>query len=454
MKKIELSDHFTCTKLLLYSLPAIGEMIAISSFEFVDGLFLTNYLGVTAFVAIDLIIPPFLILFALGYMFGAGANALVSQYQGKGDTKTAREIFSLSTAAMMIVGILVALIGIWQMPNLSMMVGAEGEKAVISNTYGMILMAGLPAFIINAAFQSLWITAEKAVLGLIFSILNGVLNVALDWLFMGPFHMGTAGAALATVLSAVIPAVITLLYFLLPNPSTLRFVRFPLKRLRELPGICFNGASEMISELAVNLTMLIAYKQVLRTIGDAGVAAMGAYNTIIEVFIGVFYGVSTTVVTISGYKYGKKTDDELTSLVRTNNILMAVCGSLMFLTLVVFSRPLALAFFNDDPAVCDLTVHVLRIMAFSCFFYGFEFVTGSTFTGMGDGLSSMIIAAFGSFIAPVAMIFAMPALFGAEGLYWAMPVALFLTAVLCVIFLKKRYPVLLKNTDRDDALEE
>ena len=454
MKKIELSDHFTCTKLLLYSLPAIGEMIAISSFEFVDGLFLTNYLGVTAFVAIDLIIPPFLILFALGYMFGAGANALVSQYQGKGDTKTAREIFSLSTAAMTIVGILVALIGIWQMPDLSMMVGAEGEKAVISNTYGMILMAGLPAFIINAAFQSLWITAEKAVLGFIFSILNGVLNVALDWLFMGPFHMGTAGAALATVLSAVIPAVITLLYFLLPNPSTLRFVRFPLKRLRELPGICFNGASEMISELAVNLTMLIAYKQVLRTIGDAGVAAMGAYNTIIEVFIGVFYGVSMTVVTISGYKYGKKMDDELTSLVRTNNILMTVCGSLMFLAFVVFSRPLALAFFNDDPAVCDLTVHVLRIMAFSCFFYGFEFVTGSTFTGMGDGLSSMIIAAFESFIAPVAMIFAMPALFGAEGLYWAMPVASFLTAVLCVIFLKKRYPVLLKNTDRDDALEE
>lgn len=188
MKKIELSDHFTCTKLLLYSLPAIGEMIAISSFEFVDGLFLTNYLGVTAFVAIDLIIPPFMILFALGYMFGAGANALVSQYQGKGDTKTAGEIFSLSTAAMMIVGILVAVIGMWQMPNLSMMVGAEGEKAVISNTYGMILMAGLPAFIINAAFQSLWITAEKAVLGLIFSILNGVLNVALDWLFMGPFQ--------------------------------------------------------------------------------------------------------------------------------------------------------------------------------------------------------------------------------------------------------------------------
>jgi len=450
MKKIELSDHFNCKKLLLYSLPAIGEMIAISSFEFVDGLFLTNFLGVTAFVAIDLIMPPFMILFALGLMFGAGANALVSQYQGKGDTQTARELFTLSTVAMTIVGILVALIGIWQMPNLSMMVGATGEKAVISNTYGRILMAGLPAFMINAAFQSLWITAEKAVLGLIFSIFNGVLNVALDWLFMGPYHMGTAGAAFATVLSAVIPAVITLLYFLLPNPSTLRFVRFPLKRLRELPGICFNGASEMISELAVNLTVLIAYKQVLRTIGDAGVAAMGAYNTIIEVFIGVFYGVSTTVVTISGYKYGKKTDDELTSLVRTNNILMTVCGSLMFLAFVVFSRPLALAFFDDDPAVCDLTVHVLRIMAFSCFSYGFEFVTGSTFTGMGDGLSSMIIAGFGSFVAPIAMIYLMPALFGPEGLYWAMPVSSLLTAILCAVFLKKRYPALLKKMDREE----
>ena len=181
---------------------------------------------------------------------------------------------------------------------------------------------------------------------------------------------------------------------------------------------------------------------------------MGAYHTIIGVFIGIFYGVSTTVVTISGCKYGKKTDDELTSLVRTNNILMAVGGFLMFLAFVVFSRPLALAFFNDDPAVCDLTVHVLRIMAFSCLFYGFNFVTGSTFTGMGDGVSSMIIAAFGSFIAPVAMIFAMPALFGPEGMYWAMPAASFLNAILCAIFLKKRYPALLKNTDREDVLEQ
>ena len=98
MGKIELSDHFNCKKLLLYSLPAIGEMIAISSFEFVDGLFLTNFLGVTAFVAIDLIMPPFMILFALGLMFGAGANAQVSQYLGEGDAQNGREAFSLSTA--------------------------------------------------------------------------------------------------------------------------------------------------------------------------------------------------------------------------------------------------------------------------------------------------------------------------------------------------------------------
>ena len=451
MGKIELSDHFNCKKLLLYSLPAIGEMIAISSFEFVDGLFLTNFLGVTAFVAIDLIMPPFMILFALGLMFGAGANAQVSQYLGEGDAQNGREAFSLSTAAMIAVGILVAVIGAWQMPNLSMMAGATGDKALISNTYGRILMAGLPAFMINAAFESLWITAGKAWLGLFFSIFNGVLNAVFDWLFMGPLHLGAAGAASASVLAAAIPAVITLIYFFLPNPSSLRFVRFSLVRLKELGSICFNGASEMIDELAINLTVLIAYKQVLRNIGEHGVAAMGAFNTIIGVFMAIFMGVSTTVVNISGYKYGKKDDEELTSLVRTNNILMGVSGALMFLLFLIFAYPIALAFFNDDPEVCALTVRVLRIMAFSCFFYGFNFVTASTFTGMGDGLSSIIIAGFGSFIAPVSMIYAMPALFGPEGLYWAMPVSSLLTAMLCAVFLKKRYPALLKKMDREDV---
>jgi len=451
MGKIELSDHFTCKKLLLYSLPAIGEMIAISSFEFVDGLFLANLLGVTAFVAIDLITPPFMILFALGLMFGAGANALVSQYLGEGDVQSGKEAFSLSTAAMIAVGILVAVTGAWQMPNLSVMVGATGQKALISNTYGRILMAGLPVFMINACFQSLWITAQKAWLGLLFSILNGVLNVFLDWLFMGPLHLGAAGAASASVLAAAIPALITLIYFFLPNPSALRFVRFSLSRVKELAYICFNGASEMISELAINLTVLIAYRQVLRNIGEHGVAAMGAFNTIIGVFMAIFLGVSTTVVTISGYKYGKKDDEELTALVRTNNILMGVSGALMFLLFMIFAYPVALAFFNDDPEVCALTVRVLRIMAFSCFFYGFNFVTASTFTGMGDGLSSIIIAGFGSFIAPVSMIYAMPALFGPEAMYWTMPVSSLLTAILCAVFLKKRYPALLKKMDREDV---
>lgn len=267
---------------------------------------MSNLLGITPFAAVDLISPVFFLLYALGFMFGEGASAVVSQAMGEDDTKRGCEILTMTTAIMLIVGAAVGGLAALLMPWLSRLVGATEDNIGYCVEYGRILMLFLPAFLVNSAYMSLWVTAQKGWLGMLVSAINGLTNVALDWLFMGPMNMGVLGAALATSLAALIAAVITVVYFSRPNRSSLRFTRFALGDIRELVHICANGASEMLNAISGNIVQLLANAQLLRYIGEVGVAAMGVYNYVVEFFMAVLFGISTTAVTVVGYKYGDK----------------------------------------------------------------------------------------------------------------------------------------------------
>ena len=93
--KIQLSDHFTYKKLLRFTLPSIGMMIFSSIYGVVDGFFVSNFVGETAFTAVNFIMPFLMILGAVGFMFGAGGSALIAKTLGEGNRKKANSLFSL-----------------------------------------------------------------------------------------------------------------------------------------------------------------------------------------------------------------------------------------------------------------------------------------------------------------------------------------------------------------------
>ncbi len=439
MRKIELSEHFTKRKMLLYSLPSIFETFATTSFQMVDGFFVSNLLGITAFAAVDLISPVFFLLYALGFMFGEGASARVSQAMGEGDRKRGCEILTMTTVIMLIVGAAVGGLAALLMPSLAQLVGATEDNIGFCVAYGRILVLFLPAYLVNAAYMSLWITAQKGWLGMLVSAINGLVNVVLDWLFMGPMKMGVGGAALATSLAALIAAVITVVYFLRPNRSSLRFTGFSLGDIRELVHICANGASEMLGAVSGNIVQLLANAQLLRYIGEVGVAAMGVYNYVVEFFLSVLFGISTTAITVVGYKYGEKKRDELDGLVKGNTVLTLGIGAGLCLLFIALAGPIARIYVGYDAGAFALTVHAIRIMSLSCVVLGFCLFVSSFFTGMGNGLISAIIALCGTLVAPALLLVVLPVLFGGEAIWYATPLAMWFTAGLCVIVLRRAY---------------
>ena len=123
---IQLSDHFTYTKLLRFSVPSIGMMIFTSIYGVVDGYFVSNFVGKTSFASINFISPVVMILGTIGFMFGAGGSALISKTMGEGKTEKANQLFSLLIYTTIILGTILTIFGLVSIRLIASVLGAEG----------------------------------------------------------------------------------------------------------------------------------------------------------------------------------------------------------------------------------------------------------------------------------------------------------------------------------------
>lgn len=219
---VGLAEHFTYKKLLKFVSPCIAMMIVTSVYSIVDGFFVSNYAGKSAFAAVNLIMPILMALGAFGFMIGTGGSALVAFTLGEGKKEKANKIFSMLIEIIVIVGITFTVIGIVLMPQITRALGASDLLFKDCVLYGRILLVSLVFFMLQNSFQSFLVTAEHAKMGLIISIASGILNMILDYLFVCVFHGGIAGAGLATAISQIIGGTIPLIFFIRKNNSLLQ----------------------------------------------------------------------------------------------------------------------------------------------------------------------------------------------------------------------------------------
>ena len=171
---IQLSDHFTCRKLICFTLPSITMIIFTAIYGVVDGFFVSNYAGKTPFAAVNLIIPVLLILGSVGFMFGTGGGALIAKTMGQGDHQRANNIFSLIVYASAACGVVLAALGFLILRPAAVLMGAEGELLEQALIYGRINLIALPFYVLQYEFQCLFATAEKPRLGLFVTVAAAV----------------------------------------------------------------------------------------------------------------------------------------------------------------------------------------------------------------------------------------------------------------------------------------
>ena len=452
MKRIQLSDHFDIKKILLFSLPSIGMQIVDNSYQIADGYFISNYIGEAAFDGENLIFPALLIVMYVGLMFGTGASALVSKELGEDRKDKANRILSMAILILTVTGVVLSVLLYLLMPSITRWLGASEDLASYCVTYGRILAIFMTFQMLSMAFHPLLITAERPRLGLAVTILNAVVNILLDWIFVAGFHWGLRGAAAATGIAWLISAVIPIIYFM-DQKRPLHFTR-PIFDLGALGRVLYNGASEMMDGVSYAVVALIFNLRMMFYLGEQGIGAYAVSEYVGGLFSAVFYGVSMSIVPVVGYHLGQQNKEELHSLRRNGLILMSIFGVVMTGLSMVFAELISRVFVGYNEELTALATQGMRLVSLSYLLAGNTVFSSSYFTGLNQGSASLIIAAMKGFIGPLAGVYLLPLLIGSTGLWLATPFAEVLSliaALLCYMWWSKNEDQRIRNAVAEDA---
>lgn len=442
--RIKLSDHFDYKRLLRYAVSAICMMVFTSIYGMVDGFFVSNYCGKTPFAALNIIYPVIMVISTVGFMLGTGGSAVVARTLGERRKRLANHFFSMFVYADIALGIFLSACAQVLLPQISSMLGAEGE--IFDNTllYARIVLLSSPALTLQLFFQTFFNTAEKPKLGFIVTVISGCGNMVFDFILVGVLHMGIQGAAWATVVSEYLGGVIPLIYFARPNDSLLHLIS-PKKTIF-VPKIffhaCWNGMSEFFGNVSAAVISIMYNRQLLIYSGEDGVSAFGVVMYVYLLFGAVTVGYAIATSPIIGFHYGAKNMAEVRNVLKRSLVIMGVTAVIMFAAAEMLANLIALIFVGYDPGLMKLTEWAFRVMSISYLVFGFSVLGSSFFTALGNGTVSAIIEVARLFVFQIIFLYTLPALFGMEGIFYAFVAAEVAGCIVSLAFLagmRKKY---------------
>lgn len=431
---ISLSEHFGFGKLIRFTLPSVCMMIVTSVYGVVDGYFVSNYVGLTPFAAVNLIMPFLMILGGVGFMFGTGGSALIAKTLGEGKKERANSIFSLLVYSAAALGLIFTVLGMVVLRPVSQLLGAEGELLENCVRYGRIYLAAMPLYLLQFVFQSFFVAAEKPKIGLFVTIAAGAANIVLDAVFVAWFEWSLEGAALATVMSIAAGGGIPLIYFARANSSLFRLGKTRFDG-RALLKTCTNGSSELMSNISMSMVSMLYNFQLNKYAGENGIAAYGVMMYVNLVFLALFIGYSTGTAPIISYHYGAENRDELKSLLRKSVVIIGICSVSMIVLAQFLAYPLAKIYVGYDEELMELTLSGFRIFSISFLFAGTAIYGSAFFTALNDGLTSALISFLRTLVFQVAAVLILPVFFEIDGIWFSIAAAEMVAAGVTVAFI-------------------
>ncbi len=430
----------TLKNILRFAIPTIAMSVFMSFYTMVDGLFVSNLIGTSALSAINLTAPVIQMVTAISTMLATGGSAVIMRKMGEQKPKEAREDFTFLILVNVAVGLFMTVPGYSFMEAIFGSMGLSLEVAGYCKCYlGCYLLFTVPILLMNN-FTLYMIASEKAALSLFCSVLGGVLNIVLDYVFIGTLGMGISGAAIATGLGYSVTAVAGLLVFS-SKKSLLHFTK-PVFRFQVLANAATNGCSEMATALVTGIITMMFNWTMLHYVGENGVAAVTIIMYVLMFASSLYTGYSYGVAPMLSYCYGEKNHEKLKKLVAASLKVIAVISLVTVVVSFAATKPLVAIFARPDNPVYGLAVTGNRICTLALFFIGFNIFASGMFTALSNGIVSAILAFSRSFVFMLVTMLVLPALLGVNGIWLATPAAeLMALALSLLLFLKyrKRY---------------
>ncbi len=430
----------TLKNIVKFAVPTIAMTVFMSFYTMVDGLFVSNLIGTDALSAINLTAPVIQLVTAVSTMLATGGSAVIMKKMGEQKTNEAKEDFTFLIIVNVIVGLVMCAAGYLAMDfifaGMNLSPAVEGYCVEYLSRY---LIFTVPILLMNN-FTLYMIASEKAVLSLICSVTGGILNMALDYVFIAGLDMGIGGAAVATGLGYSVTAVAGL--FVFSRKKSLLHFKKPVFRIRVLGSAASNGCSEMATALVTGIVTMMFNWTMLHYVGEDGVAAVTIIMYVLMFASSLYTGYSYGVAPMLSFYYGEQNREKLKKLVGLSMKVIAVISVITAAASFVMTRPLVSVFARTDNPVYDLAVTGNRICTAALFFIGFNIFASGMFTALSNGIVSAVLAFSRSFVFMLITMIVLPLLLGVNGIWLATPAAELMALGLSFFMLlkyRKRY---------------
>ena len=451
-KTAALTQNFSLGKLFKFVMPTIIAVLLASLYSIVDGIFVSNYGGTTAFAAINQVSPVFMIVAAIGFMFGTGGSALVGKILGEGDVEKANRLFSFFAYVLIGIGITCSVVLWFTMEPILVALGVTETMMPYCMAYSRVIIPAITLFMLQFFFQSFLATAKKPGLGLLFTVLAGVTNVIGDWVLVGIVSQGdptkaVQGAAFATAAGLFIGGVVPLFFFARKKNSSLLRLGKAEKDGKALAKACGNGSSEFFTNISGSVINVVYNSLFLYMIGDMGVAAYGTVGYVNSIFTAIATGFVIGVGPLFSYNYGAGNTDNLKNLFKKSISVVIIFSVVSTVVIELLSHPLANAFSHGDADLAQITVDGLSIFTLSFLFKGIPTFGSGLFTSLNNGKVSAIISIVRTLVFNLATIVLVPIIFfhafGASyeaafyGVWYSVVFSELLATIMTFLFFKK-----------------
>ncbi len=420
--------------LVKFTLPTIVMMVFNSFYTMVDGGFVSNFVGTDALSAVNIVYPVLSLVLAVGIMLATGGCAVVAKQMGEGKEREARQSFSMLSAVGAALGVIIALVGVLFTKQIVIALGANESIYAYCYDYAFYISLFAPFSILQLLFQYFFVAAGRPNLGLVSTVLGGIANIVLDYVFIVPLNMGIKGAAIATGIGFAIPAVLGLVYFAGSLNAPLHFVR-PVLHIRTLVLACANGSSEMVSNLSVAVTTFLFNVMMMKYIGPDGVAAITIVLYAQFLFTAVFLGYTSGVAPLISYNYGAQNVRRLKKLYRLSMLFTAACSVAAAILSVALAGTVVQIFAKPDTGVYGLAIHGMYLFAIGFLFMGLNIFASGLFTALSNGKVSAILSFLRTFVFIVAAVLILPSLLGVNGIWLSIPVAEGLALIVAAVYM-------------------
>lgn len=422
-----------------YALPSVAGLLALTTANIVDGIFIGNFAGADALAALNLLIPWFTLLFGLALALAIGGTVLAGRYLGEANPDAASAIFSKSLMATLALALTGALVGLIFHDSIYRVLGASPDVYPLMSEYFLVIIWVLVAQLVTMVLYYFVRVDGYPGLATTALVTGAVANILLDALLVGYLDYGLRGAAVATGLAQVLQLGVLARYFF--KASRKLHFRLRQRHWREVPRAFANGVSEWINELSVGLVMLLINWLLMTTQGVAGVAAFTVVNYLIFLSLMVFYGISDAMHVLISHNLGAGNAERIRHFMGCG-VTVVLGMALGLVTMILLFGNLVVRLFLDtaaDPATALLADRFLAILWPLFLVNGINVLLSVYLTAMHQALPSALVAFSRSLVLPALLLIGIARFAPEWPLLVALPLAEWLTFGLAMaLFLRFR----------------